>query len=33
MLHVFTSSIATLEVARSAMTDIGGFLAQHLRTV
>ena len=31
MVHVFTSSIATLEASRSAMTDIGGFLAKHLR--
>lgn len=31
MIHVFTASITTLEAARTAMTDIGGFLAKHLR--
>lgn len=31
MLHVFTSSIATLEAAREAMSDIGLFLSAALR--
>lgn len=31
MIHVFTSSIAMLEAARTAMAGIGDFLATHLR--